>query len=89
MTKIKERNLKKKEESRNSMQNGLEREWIEKRQVSSPLDKQEIRDRIGDGRGVFILLLVLFFFSFCWFFMHSAKNLALKKFTFYWRKDGK
>lgn len=46
------------------MQNGLEREWIEKRQVSSPLDKQEIRDRIGDGRGVFILLLVLFFFLF-------------------------
>lgn len=72
------------------MQNGLAREWIEKRQVSSPLDKQEIRDRIGGGRGVFILLLVLFFFfSFCCFFMHSAKNLALKKFTFYWRKDGK
>lgn len=46
------------------MQNGLEREWIEERQVSSPLDKQEIRDRIGGGRGVFILLLVLFFFFF-------------------------
>lgn len=45
------------------MQNGLEREWIERRQVSSPLDKQEIRDRTRGGSGVFLLLLVLYALS--------------------------
>ena len=45
------------------MQNGLEREWMEKRQVSSPLDRQEIWDRTGGGSGVFLLLLVLYVLS--------------------------